>query len=178
MLGEFSKADIEVGVGKTFNLGELEWTPVRRGRQVWEIGVPNRTGAEFAGGDRFFEPDITLQYAKLFPEDVTYTIGESMPGKDWFFAHVPHNTSPNARVQPFRGVVGQGRATPFTIKFNLDAAPKSKATLRLAICGTGTRSIDVTVNGEPAGQISPRSARRRHHPPPGPRPVVRARVRI
>jgi rhamnogalacturonan endolyase len=153
VLGEFTKANIEVDAGKTINLGELEWKPVRRGWQVWEVGVPNRSGAEFAGGDRFFVPDITLQYAKLFPDDVTYTIGESTPGEDWFFAHVPHNTDPNARVWPFRGVVGQGRATPYTIRFNLDAEPRGKATLRLAICGTGTRSIDVDVNGEPAGQI-------------------------
>ena len=69
------------------NLGELTWEPERRGRQIWEIGVANRTGAEFAGGDRFFEPDITLQYPKMFPVDVTYTIGESQHGKDWFYAH-------------------------------------------------------------------------------------------
>jgi rhamnogalacturonan endolyase len=153
VLGEFAQGDIEVGAGKTIELSELKWTPVRRGRQVWEVGVPNRTGAEFAGGDRFFEPDITLQYAKLFPQDVTYTIGNSTPAKDWFFAHVPHNTDANARIQPFRGVVGQGKATRYTIRFDLESAPRDKATLRLAICGTGTRSIDVSVNDEPAGQI-------------------------
>jgi rhamnogalacturonan endolyase len=153
VLGEFAKADVDVGAGETIDLGELEWTPLRRGRQVWEIGVPNRTGAEFVGGNRFFEPDITLQYAKLFPVDVIYTIGESTPGEDWFFAHVPHNTDPTARIQPFRGVVGHGKATPYTIRFDLDAAQHSKATLRLAICGTGTQSIDVTINGEPAGRI-------------------------
>jgi rhamnogalacturonan endolyase len=153
VLGAFAQANIDVGAGRTIDLGELKWTPVRRGRQVWEVGVPNRTAAEFAGGDRFFEPDITLQYARLFPQDVTYTIGTSTPGKDWFFAHVPHNTDPNARVQPFRGVVGQGKATPYKVRFELESAPRGKATLRLAICGTGTRSIDVSVNDEPAGQI-------------------------
>jgi rhamnogalacturonan endolyase len=153
VLGEFSKANIEVTPGKAVNLGELKWEPARRGRQVWEIGIANRTGAEFSGGDRFFEPDITLQYAKLFPSDVTYTVGESQHGKDWFYAHVPHNTNPDARVQPFSGVTGQGRDTPYTIRFRMDSAPRGKAVLRLAICGTGTRAIQVSVNGDPAGQI-------------------------
>lgn len=153
VLGEFAQANVEVGKAMTVDLGELEWTPVRRGQQVWEVGVPNRTGAEFAGGDRFFEPDITLQYPKQFPNDVTYTIDQSTPGEDWFFAHVPHNTDPDARVMPFRGVSGEGRATPYTIKFEMNEAPSGTAVLRLAICGTGTRSLGVSVNGKPAGQI-------------------------
>src|SRR5688572_8797712 len=127
VLGEFSKARIEVTPGKVVNLGELKWEPARRGRQLWEIGIANRTGAEFSGGDRFFEPDITLQYAKLFPSDVTYTIGENQHGKDWFYAQVPHNTNPDARVQPFSGVTGQGRATPYTIRFQMATAPRGTA---------------------------------------------------
>lgn len=153
VLGEFSKADIEVGTAETVDLGELVWTPVRRGRQIWEVGVPNRTAREFAGGDRFFEPDITLQYPKMFPDDVNFTIGQSNAAVDWFFAHVPHNIDPTARVLPFRGVSGEGRETPFTIRFTLDEVPTGKGVLRLAICGTGTRLIDVAVNGESVGQI-------------------------
>lgn len=153
VLGEFSKANIQVGSGQSVDLGELQWEPARRGRQIWEIGVANRTGSEFAGGDRFFEPDITLQYPKLFPTDVTYTIGQSDHRKDWFYAHVPHNTDAQARVQPFSGVTGQGRATPYTIRFPMDAAPRGTAFLRLAIAGTGTRAIQVSVNGNPAGDV-------------------------
>jgi rhamnogalacturonan endolyase len=153
VLGEFSKAQIDVTPGKVVDLGELKWEPVRRGRQVWEIGIPNRTGAEFSGGDRFFEPDITLQYPKLFPSDVSYTIGESQYGKDWFYAQVPHNTDLAARVQPFSGVTGQGRATPYTIRFRMAGSPRGKAVLRLAICGTGSRTIQVSVNGNSVGQV-------------------------
>jgi rhamnogalacturonan endolyase len=152
VLGEFMKSDVQVSRGQTVNLGELRWEPLRRGRQVWEIGVPNRTATEFAGGDRFFEPDITLQYAKLFPQDVTYTIGQSTPAKDWFYAHVPHANA-QARVQPFSGVTGEGAATPYTIRFKMDAASRGTAVLRLAISGTGTRALQVSVNGNAAGQI-------------------------
>ena len=154
VLGEFKRAGVAVDAGKAVDLGDLQWTPVRHGKQVWEIGIPNRTATEFAGGNRFFEPDITLQYPKLFPDDVTFTVGKSRQDKDWFFVHVPHNTDPDARVQPYRGVSGKGRATPYTIRFNLDDTPNGNAVLRLAICGTETRSIDVSVNGEQAGTVN------------------------
>jgi len=154
VLGEFAKANIVVTSGKVINLGALEWTPVRYGKQVWEIGIPNRTATEFAGGDRFFEPDITLQYASLFPADITFTAGKSRYSEDWFFAHVPHSTDPEAQVRPFFGVSGNGRPTPYTIRFSLDEAPQGRAVLRLAVCGTETRSIGVRVNGKPAGTVN------------------------
>jgi rhamnogalacturonan endolyase len=40
------------------------------------------------------------------------------------------------------------------VAFDLASAPKGKATLRLAICGTGTRSLAVAVNDQPAGTVS------------------------
>jgi rhamnogalacturonan endolyase len=153
VLGEFSQADITVAPGQSLNLGKLSWAPLRRGRQLWEIGIPNRNGAEFFHGEDYADPAISLQYATLFPQDVNYVIGQSDFRKDWFFQHLPHNEDPNARVVPFGGVRGSGRATPFAVTFDLPRAPGGKATLRLAICGTSARSIDVTVNDQPAGQV-------------------------
>jgi rhamnogalacturonan endolyase len=153
VLGEFSKANVRVSKAERVNLGELTWEPVRRGRQIWEVGIANRTAAEFAGGNRFFEPDITLQYPKMFPGDVVYTIGQSDPGKDWFYAQAPR-ASANSQVEPFRGVTGNGEATPYTIRFRMGSPPRGKAVLRLAICGTSARAIQVAVNGGSAGQIA------------------------
>jgi rhamnogalacturonan endolyase len=84
---------------------------------------------------------------------VNYVIGKSDFRKDWFFQHVPHNEDPKARAAPFTGVRSAGRATPFSVTFDLLEAPRGKATLRLAICGTGTRALDVTVNDRPAGRV-------------------------
>ena len=56
-------------------------------------------------------------------------------------------------VEPFRGVTGNGRATPYTVQFQIDERLRGTAVLRLAICGTGTRAIDVSVNGGATGQI-------------------------
>jgi rhamnogalacturonan endolyase len=153
VLGEYAKADIEVKAGKPVDLGKLDWKPVRHGKQLWDVGIANRTALEFRGADKYDKPDAPLQYAKLFPNDVTYVIGKSDFRQDWYYEQVPHSTDPNARPIPFMGVSGQGRATPYAISFELAKAPKGTATLRLAICGGQARSIPVTVNDKPAGVI-------------------------
>jgi len=154
ILGEFMQADITVAAGGTLDLGSLDWKPVRHGRPLWDIGIPNRNGSEFFMGEEYADPEISLKYATLFPDDVDYVIGESDFRKDWFFQHVPHNEDPNARALPYRGVAGSGRATPFAIRFNLPEAPRGTATMRLAICGTGSRSIEIQVNDQPAGRVT------------------------
>ena len=154
VLGEFQKTNIVVEAGKPIDLGKLNWTPVRKGRQLWDIGIPNRNASEFFKASERSDPEISLKYATLFPEDVTYTIGKSDFSKDWFYQHVPHNTDPEAQYAPFYGIRAVGRATPYTVLFDLPAAPKGNATLRFAICGTSTRYVDVEVNGKPAGQLS------------------------
>ena len=153
VLGEYQRADIKVEPGRELNLGELGWTPVRRGRPLWEIGIADRSAKEFAGGDRFRDPWISLKYAEEFPRDVTFVIGRSDPRRDWFFQHVPHNEDPAAQPQPYRGVPTPGRATPYTIVFEGPEHIAGVATLRLAICGTGARELAVEVNGEPAGRL-------------------------
>ena len=67
MLGEYAKAEVTVEPGKPLDLGKLQWTPVRHGRQLWEIGIPNRNGSEFFKGDEYADPSISLEYARLFP---------------------------------------------------------------------------------------------------------------
>ena len=155
VLGEYVKTDIRIEPGgKPVDLGRLPWTPVRRGRQLWDIGIANRTATEFRNGDKYFEMDTPLQYPRLFPNDVNYVIEKSDFRRDWYFEHIPHNQDPGARVAPYFGVRGNGRATPYRIAFDLARAPQGRASLRLAICGTGARQIDVSVNDRPAGQVT------------------------
>jgi rhamnogalacturonan endolyase len=152
VLGELAHANVVVEKGKALDLGEVTWTPVRRGRQLWEVGTPNRTATEFAGADRFWRPEMPLEYAKRFPNDVQFVIGTSAPGTDWFFQHVPHN-EPAAGAAGPRGGASTGRATPYTIRFALPSAPRGRAILRVAFCGGGAREVDVKVNGQAAGTI-------------------------
>jgi rhamnogalacturonan endolyase len=147
VLGEFNQQPITVAAGQNLDLGKLDWQPVRYGRQLWDIGVPNRSGSEFLGGDNYWHWGWYVHYATLFPHDVNYTIGQSDFHKDWFFEQVPHGEGNITYGQ------GQGRATAWKINFHLDDAPSGKAVLRLAIAGSAARNIAVSVNGKPAGTV-------------------------
>lgn len=149
VLGDFSLSNVIVTPGQTLPLGTVAWQPVRHGRQLWDIGVPNRNASEFYKGDDYFHWGWYIQYANLFPNDVNYTIGQSDFHKDWFFEQVPHNEDPASTNGN-----GSGRSTTWTVNFTLPDAPKGKATLCLAICGVGTRSLAVTMNDQSIGRVT------------------------
>ncbi len=95
VLGEFAQTDINVEAGKNLNLGQLQWQPVRYGKQVWDIGYPDRTADKFYKGDgaNYWLWGWCVRYGDMFPNDITYTIGTSDYHKDWFFEQVPHATT-------------------------------------------------------------------------------------
>jgi rhamnogalacturonan endolyase len=183
VLGEFAATNITIEPGKPLDLGKLDWKPARYGKQVWEIGYPDRTGGKFFKGDgaNYWLWGWPLRYALLFPDDITYTIGKSDYHKDWFFEEVPHATNlsfvnPAAKdaanqrfgwvksesldeypqsdqTGPWR-VYGRGRATTWTIKFKMARASKGQATLRVALAGSdGGGGLAMAVNGQSVGTI-------------------------
>jgi rhamnogalacturonan endolyase len=180
VLGEFAQTNITVAAGKNLDLGKLTWTPVRYGKQIWEIGCPNRTAGEFFKGDgaNYWLWGWPIRYGELFPNDITYTIGKSNPSKDWFFEQVPHELSnawknpeamdplnqrfgwvksfPTGSPDPW-SAWGRGRATTWTIKFNIDKAAAGQATLRVALAGADGSGLTVAVNEQSIGAIRPAS---------------------
>jgi rhamnogalacturonan endolyase len=176
VLGEFAQTNITIEPGKSVDLGRLDWKPVRMGRQIWEIGYPDRTGDKFFKGDGsdYWLWGWCVRYPLLFPNDLTYTIGKSDYHKDWFFEQVPHGEStawlnPEAKDpanQRFGWVhagtpgtdmwrtIGRGRATTWTIKFKMAKAEQGRATLRVALAGAdGGGGLAVAVNGQTVGTI-------------------------
>jgi len=192
VLGEFAQANITVSAGKTLDLGKIEWKPVRYGKQLWEIGYPNRDASEFykGDGDNYWLWGWNLRYALLYPNDLTYTVGKSDYHKDWFFEEVPHaedlsfvnpaakdpanqrfgwvkaeslDDYPQTDTRGPWAVYGRGRATTWTIKFNVDKAAQGSAILRVALAGadggggggsTGS-GLAVAVNGQSVGVRQP-----------------------
>jgi rhamnogalacturonan endolyase len=164
VLGDFAQADVTVEAGKTVNLGRLEWKPVRYGRQLWEIGYPDRTGDKFFKGDgaNNWLWGWNLRYALLFPNDITYTVGKSDYRKDWFFEEVPHAAdlsfvNPEAKdpanqrfgwvkaesleqyprtnqTGPW-AIYGKGKTTVWTVRFNVAKQEHGGAYLRVALAG-------------------------------------------
>jgi rhamnogalacturonan endolyase len=149
VLGDFTVSNVVVASGQKMVMGKIDWQPVRFGKQIWDIGIPNRSGSEFFKGDDYFHWGWYLEYPKLFPYDVKYVIGKSDYHKDWFFEQVPYNEDTN-------NITGNGRgsATAWTVTFDLPAIPQGKATLRLAICGVGARSLTAEMNNQPIGGVS------------------------
>jgi rhamnogalacturonan endolyase len=149
VLGELALSNVMIKVGQKVNLGTLDWQPIRYGRQLWDIGIPNRTASEFLAGNDYFHWGWYLKYPKLFPNDVNYQIGKSDFHKDWFIEQVPHDENTNNITG-----TGRGRATTWTVGFNLPEAPHGTATLRLAICGVSAREIAATINDKPMGAVT------------------------
>jgi rhamnogalacturonan endolyase len=141
VLGEAAQTNIVVLPGETVDLGRLQWKPARYGRQLWEIGTPNRSAEEFLHGDHYWQWGLYNQYTNDFPNDVHFVIGQSDPRKDWNYAQVPRSST---------------NGTTWSIAFNLTSAPQGRATLRLGLAAVSLRGgIQVAVNGEPAGATSP-----------------------
>jgi len=176
VLGEFAQANVTVTAGQSLDLGQIEWKPVHYGRQLWDIGYPDRTGGKFFKGDpdNYWLWGWPVRYPLLFPNDITYTIGQSDYHKDWFFEQVPHGEStawlnPDAKDpanqrfgwirtsspgQDMWRTIGHGRATTWTIKFNMGKAEHGQATLRVALAGAdGNGGLAVAVNSQSVGTI-------------------------
>jgi len=149
VLGDLTLSNVTVAPAQKLALGRVDWQPVRFGRQLWDIGIPNRSGSEFFKGDDYFHWGWYLQYPRLFPYDVKYVIGKSDFRKDWFFEQVPRNEDTNNTTGR-----GNGSATTWTVTFELPEAPHGRATLRLAICGVGTRTLSAKVNDQPVGNLT------------------------
>lgn len=149
VLGDLTLSNVDLSAGQKLALGKIDWQPVRHGKQLWDIGIPNRTGSEFFKGDDYFHWGWYLQYPKLFPYDVKYVIGKSDYRKDWFFEQVPYNDDTNNTTG-----TGRGSATTWTVTFDLPAAPRGKATLRLALCGIGTRTLMADMNDQAIGSLN------------------------
>jgi rhamnogalacturonan endolyase len=140
ILGEFSRVNIVVQEGNALNLGVLTWTPVRYGRQVWEIGVPDRSAGEFRHGSQPWVWGLYNLYPQEFPNDVNFLIGKSDWSKDWNYVQPPRQDA-----------TGQWHGTTWKITFNMPQVIPGTAMLRLALCGTRNTKIDAAVNGRSIG---------------------------
>ncbi len=162
-LGEFSLTNITVAAAEKKPLGELVWQPPRFGHTLWEIGVPDRTAREFRHGDHFWQWGLYYDYAKEFPHDVDFVIGQSDWRRDWNYAQPPRITGANhpvisedddgsnitsAPAFRSRGI----RDSTWKIQFVLTNPPAGSATLRLAFAGARDGSVvAVAVNAHNIG---------------------------
>ncbi len=143
VMDEFRHDGVKVAKGGTVDLGALDWKPVRHGKQLWQIGTPDRTAGEFRHGDDYRQWGLWQKYPQDFPNGVNFVIGKSKERNDWNYAQV--------NVQQDGKWVG----TKWNILFNLAEAPKAgTATLRIAFASTHNAKLAVFVNDQPIDRLS------------------------
>jgi rhamnogalacturonan endolyase len=146
VLGELVKAEVTVAAGKSLNLGALNWEPVRSGKQLWEIGIPDRTAGEFLHGDHYWQWGLYNQYPKDFPMDVNFVIGKSDYRKEWNLMQVPR-----LRDEPGKG---NGDETTWSVSFDLPKNGQGKATLRISLAGTEAKTLTLKMNDQLIGVLT------------------------
>ncbi|KAK6923249.1 Rhamnogalacturonan lyase, domain II [Dillenia turbinata] len=151
VLGDYKyESDVTITPGCEIDLGSIVFTPPRNGPTLWEMGLPDRSAAEFyvpdpdpcfvnhlyLTKDRFRQYGLWDRYTVLYPnEDLIYTVGASDYRKDWFFAHVNRN-------------VGNGtyRATTWQIKFEIPDLLPGTYTLQMALASASRAEVQIRVN--------------------------------
>ncbi|CAK9213595.1 unnamed protein product [Sphagnum troendelagicum] len=154
VIGDYKYAGgpLHIQPGSTIDLGEMVFYPPRDGPTIWEIGIPDRTAAEFFipdpnpkyinrlyinSNEKWRQYGLWERYTDLYPtQDLVYTIGKSDWRTDWFFAHLN-------RIKED----GTYAATTWQVKFNLDTITDSGIyKFRIATAASSNAAIQVYIN--------------------------------
>ncbi|KAG8383630.1 hypothetical protein BUALT_Bualt04G0034000 [Buddleja alternifolia] len=157
-IGDYKHAsDITITSGSNVKANNVVFEAPRKGATIWEIGIPDRTAAEFFIPDpspafklhkyptpveKFRQYGLWSRYNDYHPKtDLVYTIGQSDYRKDWFFAHVTRNMG-NQQFQ----------STTWIILFDLkNGAKGSNYTLQLALASANQAELQVRLNNPNSG---------------------------
>ncbi|KAK7366900.1 hypothetical protein VNO80_08903 [Phaseolus coccineus] len=144
---------ISIKPGGNIKLDSLVYYPPRNGPTLWEIGIPDRSAAEYYvpdpnprlrnklyannGPDKFRQYGLWARYSELYPKhDLIYTVGVSDYHKDWFFAQVTRSTAKRTFMP-----------TTWQIRFQLQNISKGgNYTLQLAIAAATISKLEVSFN--------------------------------
>ncbi|KAJ7106411.1 galactose mutarotase-like protein, partial [Mycena crocata] len=97
IFGDFVQDGVVVHPGKTTDVAVV-WTPESAGRELWRLGVPDKSAGEFRNGNERDEshPNHPAKYRiywgawdfpTQFPRGVNFTIGKSREAVDWNYIH-------------------------------------------------------------------------------------------
>ncbi|XP_061992390.1 probable rhamnogalacturonate lyase B [Rosa rugosa] len=154
IVGDYKyEVDITIEPGSKIQLASITYKPPRTGPTLWEIGIPDRTAAEFyipdpfptlmnklykgSRLDKFRQYGLWARYYERYPNnDLIYRVGASNYSEDWFYAQVTRS-------------VGNGRyvGTTWQIQFELkNVVNPGNYTLQLALASTTYAELQVRVN--------------------------------
>ena len=117
--------------GSALDLGTLKWSPPTYTNLLWQIGTADRKAGEFKLGN------LPRQYGlwNQVPANLTYTIGQSTPANDWYYA--------------------QTQAGTWKVNFTLGHAYSGTGHLSVALAGQSQiADVVVGVNGTSLGRLA------------------------
>lgn len=127
--------NVTVAASTTHDIGILNWKPRRGERQLWRVGVPDRSTRGFNYSERMRQYGLWWRYLEDYgTDDLVYTVGESSLS-EWCYAL--------ARI-PLEG--GVYHSPNWHIDFNLASVPAGPAFLKLDLAGA-KKHVNVSVNG-------------------------------
>ncbi|CAI9111391.1 OLC1v1011610C1 [Oldenlandia corymbosa var. corymbosa] len=147
------ETNIVVSPGNVVDLGIVVFNPPRNGPTIWEIGIPDRTAAEFYVPDplpgltnplynnlpaeRYRQYGLWDRYTDLYPnDDLMFNTGVDDYRKNWFYAHVNRKLNTTTYVP-----------TSWQVSFDMtEVIPSATYTLRLAIASATFANVQVRVN--------------------------------
>lgn len=145
--------EITIEAGTSIDLESIVYEPPRNGPTLWEIGIPDRSAAEYYVPDplptlenrlytnksehKYRQYGLWDRYTDLYPEeDLVYTVGSSDYRRDWFFAHVNRNAGN-----------GTYRETTWQVRFNLENVKNEESyTLQLALASATGTDLQIRLN--------------------------------
>jgi rhamnogalacturonan endolyase len=159
IVGEFRKDGVVVDSTNEIKLGGLSWTPRSFGKQLWRIGTPDRSAAEYRHGDDFRHWGLWFNYQNDFPDDVNFVIGKSTERQDWNYAQMivwEEEGGWKPKLEANKGE-GQWKSPVWNVRFNCDKQMQGRAGLTVALAGVNREcKLQLSLNGKSLGYIENR----------------------
>lgn len=127
--GDFRRDGVVVVAAAPVNVGTLEWAESSSVHRLWQLGDADGRATGFWGSDQ------PRQYGldRTIPAHLTFTIGQSVPARDWYYAQVKPGT--------------------WIIVFDGAGSPEGTGILTLGIAGqTNNPRLRVSVNQTVVGE--------------------------
>ena len=135
--GEYVQNNITVTANTTTSLGTINWNPPRAQSMLFQLGIPDRSTAEYRFGNVMKQFGLWWRYAsEMGTNTLNFNVGASNVANNWYYA------------QPIFAVAGGTYAEPkWNINFNLAAVPTNGATLTVDLAGGYGTAFYIYVNG-------------------------------
>ena len=145
-VGEFSAGPIAIASGSTTKLGKVAWTVPHLGNSlVWEIGIPDRTAAEFKHGNEYGKPMLWLQFINEFTNPLEYNVSDN----NWATALNYCHSVDNMATSPWL----------WHINFNLTSVIQGTYYLNIAYASpSSVQIINVNDDSTPFATFTPDNA--------------------